>query len=194
MLYIILRLTAFFILKVIFRMKIEGKKNIPKSGAFILASNHTSLLDPIALAAACPRKLNFMARHDLFFNPFFGWLISRVGAFPVKRNSADFTGLKEAIKRLKDGKVLILFPEGSRSINGITSAPQPGVGFLAAKLDVPVIPAFIKGTDAALPKGTKFFQAKPILVRFGTQISLERRMPYQDIALKIMENIRHLSC
>lgn len=194
MFYLIIRQIAFFGLKAIFKIQIEGKKNIPKKGGFILVSNHVSYLDPVALGAVCPRKLSFMARHDLFFNPFLGWLISRLGAFPVKRNTADLSSLREAIRRLKNGRGLLLFPEGSRSRNGIAFAPQPGVGFLAARLNVPVIPAFIKGSDEALPKGSKFFRFKPILVRFGAQISLERRMPYQDIAMKIMENIRHLSC
>jgi 1-acyl-sn-glycerol-3-phosphate acyltransferase len=125
-----------------------GKKHIPKVGGFILASNHVSYLDPIALGVSSPRKLNYMARHDLFFNHWFSWLLSSVGSFPVKRDSADTSAIKEAMRRLTNGEPLVLFPEGSRRFNGKSSEPQPGIGFLASKLNIPVIPAFIKGRCA----------------------------------------------
>lgn len=159
-----------------------------------MASNHVSYLDPITLGVACPRKLNFMARHDLFYNPWFSWLITAVGAFPLKRDSYDLSSLKEAMRRLKNGNALVLFPEGSRSINGISNQPQAGIGFLAVKVSLPVIPAFIRGTELALPKGSKFIRPRKVSVHFGRQVSIERRLPYQDIARAIMKDIRHLSC
>ena len=159
-----------------------------------MASNHVSYLDPIVLAIATPRKLNFMARDDLFRNAFFGWFIYSLGAFPVKRESADLSALKEAIRRLKQGKVLVLFPEGSRAFEGRSNEPQPGIGFLAAKSSVPIIPAFIKGADIALPKGAKKIRSTEIDVYFGPQISIEGRLPYEDIAANVMVNIRRLAC
>lgn len=194
MLYWIIRAIAVLACKILFRIKVFGKKNIPKKRGFILVSNHLSYLDPVVLGVACPRKLNFMAKHDLFYNPLFSWFISELGAFAVKRESADISALKEAIKRLKNGNALLIFPEGSRSVNRISTQPQAGVGFLAAKLDVPVIPAFIKGTDACWGRGTKFIKPLPISVYFGKQISLERRRPYQALASDIMRSIRQLSC
>jgi 1-acyl-sn-glycerol-3-phosphate acyltransferase len=146
------------------------------------------------MGVACPRKLNYMAKHDLFCCPLFSWWLGAVGAFPIKRYYADLDALKEAMRRVKEGKGLLLFPEGTRSVNGRFLAPQAGAGFLAAKLDVPVIPAFISGTEQALPRGAKMVKPTVISVRFGKQISIERRTPYQDIAEKIMENIRRLSC
>lgn len=193
MLYSILRLLAILIFKVLFRIKVWGKKNIPKKAGFILVSNHLSYLDPVALGVACPRKLNFMAKHDLFSNPLSSWFISRLGAFRVKRGAADISALKEAIKRLKNGNALAIFPEGSRSVTLASNPPQAGVGFLVAKLDVPVIPAFIRGTDVCLPRGAKFIKPRTISVYFGKQISLERRRPYQDIASDIMKSIRRLA-
>lgn len=195
MLYWIIRFIAIVVSKLLFRLEAKGAENIPKIGGFILASNHTSYLDPIVLSSACPRKLNFMARHDLFYNPLFSWLISKVGAFPVKRDSPDLSALKEAMRRLKNGNGLLLFPEGTRQVNGVSlSEPQPGIGFLAAKVNVPVIPAFVKGSVKALPKGAKCIRPGKISVYFGKQIYIERRLPYQDIAKRIMENIRHISC
>lgn len=196
MLYSILRSIAILICKIFFRIEVKGKEYIPKKGGFILASNHVSYLDPIVLGVACPRKLNFMARDDLFYNPLFAWLISSVGAFPVKRNSPDSSALKVAISRLKRGKPLVIFPEGSRRINGYTSSVEPGVGFLVVKSNSTIIPSFIKGTDLALPKGAKFIRPKKISVYFGKEISLERSEShnYQAIANRIMYGIGHLAC
>lgn len=175
------------------RLKVSGKENIPKKGGFILASNHISYLDPVVLGFACPRDLNFMAKEELFHNPFFGWAIRSVGAFPVKRKSADMSALKEAIKRVNSGKGLVLFPEGERGSGGSLQQPQAGIGFLAAKVNAPVIPAFIKGTEQALPKGSKAMKAANVSVVFGRQILIERRIPYQQTAQLIMDSIRHLS-
>jgi len=194
MVYVILRFLSSLILKCIFSLKVIDKEHIPERGGFILVSNHVSFLDPVVLGVASFRKLNYMARHDLFSNRFSSKFMSLIRAFPVKRDSADLSALKEAMRCVRSGGGLVLFPEGRRKeTNGKTHQPQAGVGFLAAKLNVPVIPAFVKGTEKALPKGAKFLNLAKISVRFGRQIQIERRMPYRDIAETIMENIRHLS-
>jgi len=196
MLYSILRLLALWILKVFFRMEIKGKENIPLRGSFILASNHVSYLDPIVLGAACTRRVNFMARDNLFYNPLFSWLLRNVAAFPVKRNSADIWAIKEAVSRLRQAQGLVIFPEGSRQIGELSKDIQPGVGFLVVKSNSAIIPAFIKGTDLAWPKGAKFIRPKKITVTFGQKILMERSEShnYQDIANRIMCNIGHLAC
>ena len=183
------------ICKIMFHIKAYGLKNIPKKGGFILASNHVSYLDPIAVGVACPRKLNYMARHDLFSSRLSIWWMNSVGCIPLKRDSADLSALKQSIKRVKNGGGLLLFPEGARQLPGQAPVkPESGVGFLAAKLDVPVIPVFVKGTEKAMPRGARFIHPNKVNVYFGKQISIERRMPYEDIAQTIMDSIRHLSC
>lgn len=194
MLYKLLSSLAWLALKSGFYLRVEGMENLPKRGGFILASNHSSNLDPVVLGAVSCRRLDFMAKQDLFEIFFLGWLISKVGSFPVKRGSADLSAIKEAVRRLSSGHAMLLFPEGSRSNDGSVSRPLPGVGFLAAKANVPVVPAFVSGTAKALPKGAKFIRPARIAVRFGRQITLERRMPYQEFAQLIMEKIRNLSC
>lgn len=194
MLYSICTASSFLASKILFPIKVSGKCNIPRRGGFILASNHLSFLDPVVLAVACPRRLNFMARYDLFSNPLFSWLIRSVGAFPVRRNSADRQALKEAMRRVKNGGALLLFPEGSRrSAQEQSHDVEAGIGFLASKLNVPVIPALIKGTDKAMPKGAKFIKPEKVHVYFGKEICVERGMSYYDIAHLIMKNIRHLN-
>lgn len=194
MLYSVSKLLFGFLFKVLLSFTAEGKENIPKKGGFILASNHVSYLDPIALGVGCPRKLSFIARQDLFFNPLLGRWLSGVDVIPLKRDSADISALKEAIRRVKNGKPVVLFPEGSRRHDGLSGEPRAGIGFLAAKLGVPVIPAFVSGTEKVLPRHAKFIKPHKVSVRFGQQINIERRMPYQDSARLIMEQIRHLSC
>lgn len=167
---------------------------MPLTGGFLLVSNHLSYLDPVAVGIACRRKLNYMARADLFVNPFFATLLKLCQVFPVKRNTADHSALKEALARLKDKKGLLVFPEGTRAAKNNILRPQAGVGFLAYKSGVPIIPVLVKGTDLALPRGAKFFKLKKIEVCFGEKFSLERGKPnnYQTIADEIMQRVRQL--
>ena len=194
--YTISRAILWLIFKILFRIEVTGRENIPQSGGFILVSNHASFLDPIALGIACPRKLDYMGRHDLFDNLFFSKVLSLCRVFPVRRNSADLSALKEALSRLNRGSGLMVFPEGTRNLNNNFLKPQPGVGFLVTRTEVPIIPSFVRGTDVALPRGAKYIRPKKIGVHFGQQISIERRKPrnYQAIADEIMRCIKHLQC
>lgn len=193
MLNFVLRKSALVLSKIILGIEASGRENIPKRGGFILASNHLSHLDPVVVAAVCPRRLSFMARDSLFKNPAFGWLISSAGAFPVKRSSADLSALKEALKCLKKNCALLLFPEGTRAVEPEIERPaQPGIGFLAVKSGVPVIPAFVKGTDKALPCGSKVIKFHKVSIRFGKPVEIDRLMPYADIAQQIMQAIRQV--
>jgi len=194
MVYLISKFIFFLVSKIFFRMQVHGVENIPKKGAFILASNHISNLDPVTVGSACPRRLNYMAKEELFLNPILSLWMNAVGCFPVKRDSADISALREAIRRLKSGGGLFLFPEGTRQEPGVKSAqPQAGIGFLAAKHSVPVVPAFVKGTDQAMPKGAKFIKPARVSVFFGKQIHIGRGVPYQDASSLIMEKIRRLA-
>ncbi|MFA6217343.1 MAG: lysophospholipid acyltransferase family protein [Candidatus Omnitrophota bacterium] len=195
MIYVVLRFLSFLVLRVFFGLRVTGAENIPKKGGFILACNHASYFDPVTFGVACPRiKLNYMAKEELFDKPVLGWLIPRLHVFPIKRNSADLGAIKESIRRVKKGEGLLLFPEGRRTRNGQPGEALPGVGFLASKLGVVVIPAFIEGSDKVLPVHAKRIVFARIHVRFGKQIIVERRLPYQDAARDIMGHIRQLSC
>jgi len=180
------------VLRAIFPIQVFGREHIPQKGGFILAGNHVSYLDPLVLGSACPRRLDYMAKEELFYNRLFSWILYQVGCFPVKRDSADLSALKQAIRRVRQGNGLLLFPEGSRRFDGDQAQPHAGIGFLAAKLNVPVVPGFVQGTDLALPKGGRFIRRVKISVYFGHEISIDRNLPYQDIAQTIMVNIRQL--
>jgi 1-acyl-sn-glycerol-3-phosphate acyltransferase len=193
MLYKFLRFLSKVFLKVLFRTQIVGRENIPAQGGFILASNHVSNLDPIAIGVASPYRLNFMVKEELFANRLSSWFFSKLGCFPVKRVSADLSAIKEAIRRLRDNGVLCIFPEGSRQEAGSPQeAPHRGVGFLASRMGIDVLPAFVEGTDNILPRGRKFIRLGKIRVSFGKLIHIEKGMPSEDAAESIMRQIRDI--
>jgi 1-acyl-sn-glycerol-3-phosphate acyltransferase len=194
MLYNIGKFISFALLKLFCGFTVSGQVSVPKSGGFILATNHASNVDPLVIGAACPKPLHFMAKIELFKKPAGAWILSAVHAFPVRRGTGDIHAIREAMRRVRAGGGLLIFPEGGRSKDGKIGSGQEGIGFLAEKLNVPIVPAYIGGTDKVLPKGSSRVSAARVTVRFGKQILVERRMPYQAVADKIMEEIRRLSC
>jgi len=166
--YSLLWKLAFITFKVFFGMEIQGEKNIPSAGGVVLASNHLSYLDPIVTGLLTTRKINFMAKEELFRNFPFRLLISSLGAFPLKRGRFDRTAYKKALHVLREGKVLVLFPEGTRRQRkrGIDSL-QKGAARIALRAGVPLVPIAIQGTDEALPRGRKIVRIAKINVRIG---------------------------
>ena len=178
--------------------KAVGRENVPKKGAFVFASNHSSYFDPILLGASLYRSLNYMARENLFWKPLFGWAMRQVHAFPVKRDSGDLGALKQALRILKDGRPLVIFPEGTRSRDKTLRRAKPGIGFIVAKAGVPVIPAYIDGSLEALPGSLKTLNQHPVAVYIGKPINfdlnngLKGKEAYQKISDEIMKSIAAL--
>ena len=129
----------------VFRIRVEGKENVPKDGAVIVAFNHSSNLDPVMADITCPRQLNFMAKSELFKNKLFGGLITKLGAFPIHRGRGDIAAFKTALKIFRSGGVMLIFPEGRRVKAGQKPDAKPGVALIAAKCGVPVVPVHIDG-------------------------------------------------
>ena len=179
--------------KTLFPVKVHGLKNIPSRGGFILASNHLSNLDPMLLGLASGRRLNYLAKESLFKNWFFSFFLHQVGAFPIKRGSSDVGAIKEALKRLKKGGGMVIFPEGTRKAKDGTKKVQPGIGLVAAKSGVPVVPALIKDSDKVLPAGSKFIRPGQITISFGRPAQYSAHESYFDIAQRIMDEIDSLS-
>ena len=153
MLYTTLRIIFAVIFQLLFRAKTYGKENLPAEGPVILAANHMSNWDPPLLATFLPRPVSYMAKIELFEHPIFGAAIRRCHAFPVKRGAADRGAIKAAINVLKQGRVLGLFPEGTRSRTGKMRKAEAGVGLIAALTGAPVVPAAILGTDKIFANG-----------------------------------------
>ena len=119
---------------------VKGKENIPVNGSVIIASNHIAFSDPAVILAHCPRTVHFMAKSELFENTFKAFALSRMGAFPVKRNHFDRNALRHAKKILESGGVLGIFPEGRRVKNSPPSDPKRGVGYIAKMTCADVLP------------------------------------------------------
>jgi 1-acyl-sn-glycerol-3-phosphate acyltransferase len=171
---------------------VYGRENIPRYGGFILASNHASYLDPIVLGVVSPRKMNFMAKEELFYQKWFARFLTALGVFPVKRGSADLSAIKEAMRRIREGKGLVLFPEGSRRFDNNSGQLYRGIGFLALKVNAPIVPAFIRGSNLALPRKAKFIRLHSISVSFGSQFQAQSKMPYEEVARLTIDKIKSL--
>lgn len=162
MIYAMLSVFCRLLFRYVFRTEVIGKENVPKTGGMILSANHVSNWDPPFLGTFIDRHVNYMAKEELFVNPIFSWLITQCHAFPVKRGIADRGAIKTALSRLKDGKCVAIFPEGTRSKTGELGKAETGVGLLAAMSKVPVVPAAIIGTREIFSKGNMFPKLKVI--------------------------------
>ena len=176
--------------KIYFNTQFLGLENIPPHGNYIVAANHLSYADPFILGICQRKPFTFVAKDTLFKNKIVGFYLDRLGVIPIKRETSDFRALRETIRRLKHGSSVVLFPEGTRLGNDKNA--QPGIGFLAVKSGVPIIPAFIEDSDKALPPGAKWFRRYPVKVHFGKPIHFEENRSYPEIAEEIMQNIYSL--
>jgi 1-acyl-sn-glycerol-3-phosphate acyltransferase len=154
-----------------FRGDVVGEENLPQRGPFLMAANHCSHLDPPLLGCRLPHQVNFFARKTLWKPGFASWWLTTVGCIPVDRDSADIGAMKRTIAALETGGVVIVFPEGTRSPDGQLQSAKAGVGMLACKTQVPVIPARIFGSFAAFGRGDKFPRPRPISVVFGPPLA-----------------------
>lgn len=151
-----------------FRGQIAGLENLPEMGGYIVASNHASLLDPPIVGLYLPRQVAFFARKTLWRPGLASWWLDGVGAIPVDRDGGtDVTAIKRVLQALKQGRTVILFPEGTRSLDGRLAPPRPGIGLLACRSQVPVVPARIFGSFEALGRGGRLRLGTPISVTYG---------------------------
>ncbi len=149
---------------VYFRIKVHGLENIPTSGPIILAANHCSFLDPPLIGLGITRQVTFLAKEELFQVPLLGWWLSWIGSYPVARGKGDARILKTALRLLKEGKTLLIFPEGTRSEDGRVQTLESGLAWLALKSEVPVIPVYSADTYRLMPREARF--PRPGRIRF----------------------------
>ncbi len=132
-------------LKLFYHHKVYGKEHISKAGG-ILASNHSSFLDPPILGVSCPDEVHFLARASLFRGPIFGWLIRTLNTHPVTPGKGNISTFKKAYELLSQGKKVVVFPEGTRSPDGQLQEGKAGVGMLVLRAKCRVIPVYIHGS------------------------------------------------
>lgn len=171
----------------LYRIKVIGKENFPKEGGVLLCSNHIDNLDPPVVGITAPRPVRFMAKEELFQMPILKGLLPRLHAFPVKRGMSDRQAMRTALKILKDGEVVGLFPEGTRSKTGELQKGLAGAGFFALRGDAVVMPCAIIGS---------YKPFRRLKVIYGQPIDMtpyrERKASPEEVTEVIMEEIRKL--
>ncbi|MBU7593322.1 lysophospholipid acyltransferase family protein [Metabacillus halosaccharovorans] len=175
------------LLRPTFRIKVEGLEHFPKEGGVLLCTNHISNFDPPVVGVTAPRKVLFMAKAELFNVPVLKQLLTNFGTFPVKRGGGDREAIRAGLKVLKEGHVLGLFPEGTRSKDGKLGKGQAGAGFFALRSTAAVVPCAIIGPYKSF---------RTLRVVYGKPINMEeyreKKINAEEMTSIIMEEINKL--
>ncbi|MGA0845898.1 MAG: lysophospholipid acyltransferase family protein [Luteolibacter sp.] len=182
----------------IFGMRVIGAENLLTQGGVLVASNHQSYLDPPLIGNLYQDEMVYLARKTLF-KGFFRWLYRQWNAIPVDQDRPDMASLKTIIRKLKEGNRVLVFPEGSRTLDGSLGEAAPGIGLIAVKSAVPIQPVRISGAREALPRGSGRIRRSRITVTVGPPIWLSdeelatrSKEGYDQIAKRIMAAIAAL--
>ena len=169
-------------------IQIFGSENVPKSGAVLLVSNHISYLDPCAIGDACPRRVLFMGKAELFRVKILSWLLRGVDCFPVKRGEADPGAFRTTLTRLKEGRCVCIFPEGTRSPDGTLQKAEAGAGLFATRTGCAVVPVYVRGTDTILDRRGRLHRGR-LSVAFGEPFRLKKETGRDEAAAEMMTRI-----
>jgi 1-acyl-sn-glycerol-3-phosphate acyltransferase len=167
-----LQIIARVLTTTLFDLKTYHRENVPASGGVLLVANHQSYLDPVLVAVHLKRPVSFMARSSLFGNRYFGAFLRMLHAFPVRRGEGDIGAMKETLRRLEEGHVMNIYPEGTRTLTGDIKPLEKGVALLIRKAKAAVVPVAIDGSFGAWPKGRRLFHSHPIRVLYGKPMEL----------------------
>jgi 1-acyl-sn-glycerol-3-phosphate acyltransferase len=161
------------------RLRISGMEHVPHSGAVLVVGNHVGTVEPALTGAFLPRlDVYYMAKSELFRNPFLRWLFGRSHAFPVVRDSADRAALRRALEVLADGHVLLVYPEGTRSWDEqLIGKTHGGAGFIARHSGAVVVPVASWGSERVIPRGSWLPRRADVEVRFGEPFRLPAASP-----------------
>jgi 1-acyl-sn-glycerol-3-phosphate acyltransferase len=181
-----------------FQLKIYGRENLIEDGPAIYASNHASYLDPPLVGVACRKEVFYLARKTLFEKPVLGPLLPRINCIPVDRDRGDVAAVRTLLRLLKEGKRVVVFPEGTRSKDGNLQPARAGLGLIIAKSLAPVVPVRVFGSYAALPRsgGIHFVPitlvvGKPIFFT-KEDLGTDERLAYQALSDRVMAAIAAL--
>lgn len=178
------------------RYEVVGLENVPKKGAFVLAANHLNFLDPPILGAAVHRRVIFMAKIEIFSWPVFGGVSRLYGAIGVRRFEADLSALRKGQAVLRGGKVLGMFPEGTRAKGEGLLRPWPGAALIAMRSNALIVPAAITGTDGPLwRRALSPFSRPHVRIEFGKPFHLPetKRPKAEDINAGTHQIMRHIA-
>lgn len=179
--------------KLFYRIHVYGEENIPEDGAVVIAPNHTSAADPIIIGVSAKRQIHFVAKAELFKIPVAGAVIRALGAIPVHRSEGDVAALKKSLNVLEEGKMLCVFPQGTRcpgeTVKDTADRLKSGVGLMAMRSGAPVVPVCIRTKKH---KTSMFRRTDVVFGRLITREELaafEGRTKYNDAARLIFDRI-----
>ncbi len=194
--YLLTKLVA----RLFFRFRVLHKERVIENGPVLLAMNHQSYLDPPFAGVACDRAIYFLTRKTLLDLPVFGWLLPKINVIPVDQGGGDRSALKALIRALRADQGVLVFPEGSRTMDGALQPALPGVGFVIAKTHAPVVPMRIFGAHHALPRGGGRLRFTRITIVVGEPIYFSAadlepagKELYQRLSQRVMDAIAALS-
>jgi 1-acyl-sn-glycerol-3-phosphate acyltransferase len=186
------------------RGRVVNRHLLPDEGGFILAGNHVSFLDPPFFGLACRREAFYMARDTLFRHPITNWVLTRWNCVPINRDRGDLGALRMMLRMLGEGKAVLMFPEGTRSLDGKLQEARAGIGMIVVKSGAKILPMRIIGTDRALPKGASLPRPAKVTIKFGEPFTYPlpadfdtlkgdaQKAVYLDIGREIMRRIAAL--
>ncbi len=152
-------------------------ENLPKEGGGLVVVNHQSYLDPLLVGLPLKRPVSFLARDSLFKVPVIGWILRNTYVMPINRESANTASIRGCLKRMEEGYLVGIFPEGTRSLDGMIGELKPGFLSLIRRSNLPVYPVGIAGAYEAFPKGAWFIRPRPIRVVYGEPITRDELEP-----------------
>jgi 1-acyl-sn-glycerol-3-phosphate acyltransferase len=193
----LLYIVAIIIKPFFVRLNIEGEENVPPAGGCVIACNHTLGADYVVLGYASPRQIYYMAKAEIFaIHPLLAKLVAGAGAFPVQRGKGDIQAIEQAITMVKAGKIVGMFPEGTRSRGGGLRRAKPGAARIALGANAPIVPAAVVNGDTILRDFLKFQRRPSVTVRFGRPLapvgSVESQEDIQQLTTTIMLAIAEL--
>jgi len=196
--YAAMKIPAVVLMRLMFRLESVGSENIPERGPVLIVANHSSVLDPPLVGGASGRQLTYLAKAELFEIPLFRTLIHALNARPIRREGADPSALRTARRVLDEGGALLVFPEGTRGEEGEIRSAKPGAGLLAVSSGAAVVPAYIRGSGRAWPRGRRLPRPAKVTVTFGEPLRFEagpgadRRALYETASREMMNAISRL--
>ena len=192
--YWFLRIACRLIGVTVFGIRCYGREHVPSSGGALILSNHQSHMDPVLVGLACDRRLNYLARSTLYgFRPL-AWLIETLDAIPIDREGMGLGGLKETLRRVKRGEIVLLFPEGTRTRDGEIASLKPGFCALSRRVDAPLVPVAIDGAFDCWRRGRPFPKPGQITLQFGRPITPAEIARLDDAQLVSLVEARMHEC
>lgn len=178
--WLAMQVTMRIVFTVWMRYRAKGIENVPSEGGALVLANHQSFLDPLMIGLPLTRPVSFLARENLFRVPLVGWILRNTYVMPLNMEGASLAGIRQTLKRMQQGFLVGVFPEGTRSPDGVVGELKPGFTTLVKRVEVPIIPVGVAGAHRALGLGHKLLKPERVCVVFGEPILPEDIAPLRE--------------